>query len=182
MPGTGVQMIGGTRATVTRFTYGLDDFQLNVQSGNTKSMDADGQYQTLYELDIDDGIGEWFGRGRNENPLQAQGFAGVRFVNDTAAALAEGRWRIAVRNPQGRRLYNLYEGSLGDDDLYDGAAGGGTLKSRRDRTAFPNTQADFETEPHEITIDLNVTSAITVDDAEAETNASLEGYRAEALD
>jgi len=78
-------------------------------------------------------------------------------------------------------LYNIHEGELASDDLFDGAAGSGTLKDRRDRQPFPVSQSAFETEPHVISLDVNVRSDITVDDAEAETRLSAEGYRAEAL-
>jgi len=178
----GVYPVGGTRASVNAKTFTFDDFELNVASGDTKSMTADGNFEVAYELDIDDGLGELFGRGTSSNPLQAEGFIGARFVSDTAAAQAQGKMRIAVRNAQGRRLYNLYEADLNTVDLFSGAAGSGTQKDRRDREPFPVTQAAFETEPHVITIDLDVTSDITIDDAEAETALLADGFRAEALE
>jgi len=182
MPTTGTYRVGGTPASVQRKEYTLeDDFDLAVNSGQTKDLDSAAGFEQLYRLDIEEGLGEFFGRGTEENPLQAQGFIGVRFVNDTAAAQAQGRYRFAVRNAQGRRLYNIHEGELASDDLFDGAAGSGTLKDRRDRQPFPVSQSAFETEPHVISLDVNVGSDITVDDAEGETRLSAEGYRAEAL-
>jgi hypothetical protein len=106
----------------------------------------------------------------------------MRFVNDTAAAQAEGKVRLAVRNAQGRRLYNLYEADLGTTDLFSGVPSSGVLKDRRDREPFPITQGAFETEPHIISIDLDVTSDITVDNAESETAMQADGFRAEALE
>jgi len=181
---TGVYSVGGTRASVNRKVYTLADFALNVASGDTKDLTSDGNFEVGYELDIEDGLGELFGRGMNENPLQAQGFIGVRFVSDTPGAgdKADGRYRLAVRNAQGRRLYNLYEGDLANDDLFTGAAGSGSEKDRRDRQPFPLTSNAFETEPHVITIDFNVSSDITIDNAEEETAAKIDGFRAEALE
>jgi len=178
---TGVYAVGGTRASVNRKVFTLADFALNA-SGDTKDLTADGNFEVGYELDIEDGLGELFGRGVNENPLQAQGFIGVRFVDDGESAAADGRYRLAVRNAQGRRLYNLYEGDLANDDLFTGAAGAGSEKDRRDRQPFPLTSNAFETEPHVITIDFNVSSDITVDNAEDETAAKIDGFRAEALE
>jgi hypothetical protein len=178
---TGVYAVGGTRASVNRKVFTLADFDLNA-SGTTKDLTADGNFEVGYELDIEDGLGELFGRGLNENPLQAQGFIGVRFVDDGQSAAADGRYRLAVRNAQGRRLYNLYEGDLANDDLFTGAAGSGSEKDRRDRQPFPLTSNAFETEPHVITIDFNVSSDITVDNAEDETAAKIDGFRAEALE
>jgi len=174
----GVYPVGGTRASVSAKTFTLSDFELTA-SGDTKDVTADGRFQSVYELDIEDGIGEMFGRGNSSNPLQAEGFIGVRFVSDGAAAQAEGKYRLAVRNAQGRRLYNLYEADLNTDDLFDA---NGDVKDRRDREPFPVTQGAFETEPHIISIDLDVTSDITVDNAEAETAMQADGFRAEALE
>jgi len=183
MPSTGIRSVGGKRASVTRHLYDLtEEFALNVPTGDTKDLTADGNYEVAYELDVDEGIGEWFGRGMQENPLQAQGFIGLRFVDDTAASQASGTYRIAVRNANGRRLYNLYEGNLENDDLYTGAAGNGSLKDRKDREPFPNASNAFVSDPRVITIDLKVSSDITIDDAEDETSAKIEGFRAEALE
>ena len=177
----GVYPVGGTRASVSAKTYTLDDFEIN-STGTSKSLVADGNYESVYELDIDDGLGEMFGRGSSSNPLQAEGFIGVRFVDDGAAAQAAGKMRLAVRNAQGRRLYNLYEADLGTTDLFSGAAGSGTPKDRRDREPLPVTQGAFETEPHIISVDLDVTADITVDDSEDETAMQADGFRAEALE
>jgi len=174
----GVYPVGGTRASVSAKTFTLSDFELTA-SGDTKDVTADGRFQSVYELDIEDGIGEMFGRGNSSNPLQAEGFIGVRFVSDGAAAQAEGKYRLAVRNAQGRRLYNLYEADLNTDDLFDASD---NVKDRRDREPFPVTQGAFETEPHIISIDLDVTSDITVDNAEAQTAMQADGFRAEALE
>jgi len=174
----GVYPVGGTRASVSAKTYTLDDFELTA-SGDTKDVTADGRYQSVYELDIEDGIGEMFGRGNSSNPLQAEGFVGMRFVEDGATAQAEGKVRLAVRNAQGRRLYNLYEADLGTTDLFDASD---NVKDRRDREPFPITQGAFETEPHIISIDLDVTADITVDNAEAQTAMQADGFRAEALE
>lgn len=179
MTRAGVYQVGGVQASVNAKTYTLGDFELNVASGDEKQMTADGNFESLYEQDIEDGIGELYGRGRSANPLQAEGFIAARFVNDSAAANAEGRFRLAVRNAQGRRLYNLYEADLQTINSRDGT---GDLKSRRDREPFPLTAGEFETEPHVITIDLNVTSDILVDDAEGETELEADGFRAEALE
>jgi len=182
MPQTGIQNVDGTRARVKHKTYTLGSFSTVNFSTDTKDFVAAENYQTAYEIDVEDGIGEWFGRGMNENPLQAQGFAGLRFVNDTAAAQATGDFRIAVRNAQNELLYTITQGDLLTYDQYDGAAGSGTEKDRDNRAVFPNQQANFETEPHIITIDLDVDSDITIDDAESETSAKLEGYQAVAVE
>lgn len=179
MPAAGVYKVGGTRASVSPKTYTLGDFSTIDFSSSTRAFNASRGYEQAYELDIEDGIGEWFGRGNNANPLQAQGFAGLRFVSDSAASQASGTFRIAVRNAQGRRLYNIAEGDLSTYDLFDSS---GNEISRKDREPFPNSQGAFETEPHKITIDLDVDSDITIDDAESETAVKLEGYRAESLE
>jgi len=183
MPVTaGVQNIGGTRAQVSPKSYVLSDFDTVNFSTDTKDFSAAEGYQTAFELDVDNGLGEMFGRGQSQNPLQAQGFAGLRFVSDSAAAQAEGQFRIAVRTAQGRRLYNVVEGDLGTYDLFNGAAGSGTVKDRKNREPLPQTSGQFETEPRVITLDLDVTRDITVVDAEAETRIAVDGYRAEALE
>ena len=181
MPRTGIQRIAGTRARVKTHNYTLGDFDF-LGSGDTKALTANGRFEAVYEIDIEDGVGEWFGRGKNQNPLQAQGFAGLRFVSDAAAAMASGSWRISVRNAQNEYLYTLSQGDLSTYDLFDGAAGSGSVKSRKDREPFPNQQANFETEPHILTLDLNVNSDITVDNAEDETRVSLDGYEATAVE
>jgi len=178
-PTAGVMDVGGVRASVNAKTFTLSDFELNVASGDTKALTADGNFESLYELDIDDGLGEVFGRGRSANPLQAEGFVATRYVDDGGSNVADGRFRLAVRNAQGRRLYNLFEADLGTVDIKDGQ---GNVKSRRDREPFPLTAVEFETEPHVITIDLNVNSDITVDDAESDTQLEADGFRAEALE
>ena len=175
----GVYPVGGTRASVSAKTYTLDDFEIN-STGTSKSLVADGNYESVYELDIEDGLGEMFGRGNSSNPLQAQGFIGVRFTDGTDAA--SGKVRLAVRNAQGRRLYNLYEADLGTTDLFTGAVGSSSLEDRRDREPFPVTQGAFETEPHIISIDLDVTADITVEDTDDETAMQADGFRAEALE
>jgi len=181
MPRTGIQQVGGTRARVKHKNYTLDDFEFQG-SGSTLDLTANGRFEAVYEMDIEDGVGEWFGRGNNQNPLQAQGFAGLRFVSDAAAALATGDWRIAVRNAQGEYLYTLSQGDLATYDLFDGAAGSGEEKKRKDREPYPNQQANYETEPHLITLDLDVDSDITVDDDEPETDASLDGFQVVAVE
>jgi hypothetical protein len=178
----GVQNIDGTRAQVKPKSYRLSDFDPVNFSTDTKAFAAAEGYQQAYELDISDGIGEAFGRGASENPLQAQGFAGIRFVNDTAAAKAEGSFRIAVRTANGRRLYNLVEGDLETFDLFDGAAGSGTEKDRKNREPLAQRSSNFETEPRKLTLDLDVETDITVDDAESETRMKMDGYQAEALE
>lgn len=179
MPTAGVYNVGGTRASVSPKTYTLGDFSTIDFSSSTRDFNSSRGYEQAYELDIEDGIGEWFGRGQSSNPLQAQGFAALRFVNNGAGSQADGTFRIAVRNAQGRRLYNIAEGDLATYDLFDSS---GNELDRKNREPFPNSQGAFETEPHKITIDLDVDTDITVDDAESQTAAQLEGYRAESLE
>lgn len=179
MPQAGVYNIGGTRASVSQYTYTKGDFSAIDFTSNTRDFNSSRGYEQAYELDIEDGIGEWLGRGQSANPLQAQGFAGLRFVNDTAASQASGTFRVAVRNAQGRRLYNIVEGDLDSYDLFDSS---GNVQARKDRQPFPNSVAAFETEPHKLTIDIDVDSDITVDDAESQTDWKLEGYKAESLE
>jgi len=86
----GTYEVDGKPVSFNTRTFRLNrDFNLNVASGDTKDLVADGNFEVLYELDVEDGQGVIFGRGANENPLQAQGFAGIRLVNDTAAAQAD---------------------------------------------------------------------------------------------
>jgi len=172
----GVYPVGGVQASVNAKTFTLGDFEI-LSTTDSKDMTADGRFQSLYELDISDGLGELFGRGDSSNPLQAQGFIGVRFSDGNNSAV--GKYRLAVRNAQGRRLYNLYEADLNTDDLFDAS---GNIKDRRDREPFPVTQGAFETEPHVISIDLDVTEDITVDNTQAETAVQADGFRAEALE
>lgn len=182
MPTSGRIRIGGAPAQSSKVTYkfgsGSSDFS---PVASTVDASAGGRMETIAELDVDDGVANWFGRGQSNNPLQAQGFAGIRLVNATAAAQATGSYRIAVRTAQGRRLYNIHEGDLESEDLYDGAAGSGTKKDRKNREPFPNASREWQTEPRKITVDVDVDSDITVDFGEAETELAAEGYRAEAL-
>lgn len=171
--------IGGAAAQSAKRTFQFGrDF---AERSTTVDLTASAGHETVATLDVEDGLAEWFGRGASNNPLQAQGFIGVRLVNDTAAAQATGTYRIAVRNAQGRRLYNIHEGDLASEDLFDGAAGSGTEKSRKDREPFPSASRVWETEPRQITVDVDVNSDITVDFGEAETELKAEGYQAEAL-
>jgi hypothetical protein len=175
----GQQMVGNTLAQVKQKTYKRADFTPVDFTTDTRQFHASRGYETAYELDIDDGLGELFGRGFNQNPLQAQGFGGIRLVNDTAAAQAEGDFRIAVRTAQGRRLFNLIEGDLGTFDLFDSS---GNKLSRKDREVLTQTANEFQTEPLKLTLDIDVSSDIVVDDAEAQTAWEFDGYRAEALE
>jgi len=179
MPQTGVYAVGGTRASVSQYTYTKADFDSIDFSSNTRDFNSSRGYEQAFEIDIEDGIGEWFGRGNSANPLQAQGFAGLRFVSGSAASQAEGTFRISVRNAQGRRLYNVVEGDLSTYDLFDSS---GNELDRKNRQPLPNSVGAFETEPHKVSIDLDVDSDITVDDSESQTQWNVEGYRAESLE
>lgn len=170
------------RSNPTTFT--LDDFELNVadpSSTATKSVKAGEGWQTVYvrrmSAEDQEGQADIYGRGQSENPLQAQGYLGLRLVNDTAAAQATGKVRIAQRTPTGEIAAQgvLYEDDLSTVDLFDGAAGAGTLKDRKDRQAFPQAHRAAIASPYQITIDVKPKADITIDDAEAETRASLEG-------
>jgi hypothetical protein len=182
MPTSGRIRIGGAPAQSSKVTYkfgsGSSDFE---PVSTTVDASADGRMETIAELDVDDGIANWFGRGSSNNPLQAQGFIGLRLVADAAASQATGSYRIAVRTAQGRRLYNIHEGDLASEDLFEGAAGSGSKKDRKNREPFPNASREWQTEPRKITVDVDVDSDITVDFNEAETELAAEGYRAEAL-
>jgi hypothetical protein len=179
MPRSGRLTIGNDPAQSSKRTYQFGrDFS---ERSTTVDLTASAGHETVATLDIDDGLAEWFGRGTSNNPLQAQGFVGLRLVSDGAAAQAEGSYRIAVRNAQGRRLYNLHEGDLSSEDLFDGSPGSGTEKSRKDREPFPNASNQWETDPRQITVDVDVNTDITVDFDESETALKAEGYRAEAL-
>jgi hypothetical protein len=179
MPVSGRIRIGGVPAQSSKRTYQFGrDFD---ERATTVDLDPAGGFEKVATLDVDEGLAAWLGRGNSNNPLQAQGFVGVRLVSDGAAAQAEGSYRIAVRNAQGRRLYNIHEGDLSSEDLFDGAAGSGTEKARKDREPFPNASQQWETDPRQITVDVDVNSAITVDFDESETALKAEGYQAEAL-
>lgn len=184
----GTQKVGGKRARVSPKTFTFAD----SGSGNGKTefefvsssidLAADGRYQTVAEMDVEDGVGIMFGRGRSRNPLQAQGFAGIRFADDnTPTNVAEGDYRIAVRTSTGRRLFNLHEGTLATEDLYDESD---TKKDRKDREPMPQAGAEFETEPRIITIDVDASSAVTVAEPSTSSYSDLEldGWLAEALE
>lgn len=162
-------------------TFTLDDFGLNVASGDTKSLTAGTGWQTVYERDMTDddnkGTADIYGRGRSANPMQAQGFIGMRFVSDAAAGQLEGKVRIAQRTQTGEVVPNgvIYQDDLSSVDLFSGAAGSGTLKDRQDRQAFPQQHGQAIASPYTITIDVKPKSDFTVDDAESETRASIEG-------
>jgi hypothetical protein len=179
MPQTGVYAVGGVRASVSPYTYNKADFDTIDFSSNTRDFNSSRGYEQAYEIDIEDGIGEWFGRGNSANPLQAQGFAGLRLVSGSASSQAAGTFRIAVRNAQGRRLYNVVEGDLSTYDLFDSS---GNELDRKNRQPLPNSVGAFETEPHKVSIDLDVDSDITIDDTESQTEWNVEGYRAESLE
>lgn len=80
------------QAVTTTHTYkfgdGDLDFTLNA-SGDTLDLPA-GEYKQAYKLDVQEGQGTIFGRGSSEAPQFAEGFAGMRFVSDAAAAQATG--------------------------------------------------------------------------------------------
>lgn len=171
--------VGDTPAQSSKRTYRFGrDFD---PISTTVSLDSDGRHQTVAELDIADGTAEWVGRGRSNNPLQAQGFVGIRLVNDTAAGKLSGSYRISVRTAQGRRLYNLHEGDLESEDLFDGSAGSGTKLSRKDREPLPSASNQWETQPRILSVDVVPDSDFTVDFGESETQLRADGYRAEAL-
>lgn len=184
----GRRRVGGTAAMVSRETFGFSD----AGSGNDKTefefraetidLSSDGRFETVASLDIADGVGVLFGRGMSDNPLQAQGFTGLRLADDsTPSNVARGAFRVAVRTAQGRRKYNAHEGDLDTEDLYDESD---SLLDRRNRTTFPQTLPQFETEPEEITIDVDVTSDITVAHPSTSeySNMKMEGFIAEALE
>jgi hypothetical protein len=179
MPTSGRVNIGGVPAQSAKrtFRFGRDFDPVST----TVDLTSGGRSEIVAELNIDEGLAEWLGRGQSNNPLQAQGFVGIRLVSDEAAAQADGTYRVTVRNAQGRRLYNLHEGDLASEDLYDGAPGSGTEKDRKDREPFPNASYQWETDPRILSVDVDVDSDITVDFDEDETTLKAEGYRAEAL-
>lgn len=171
-------------ARVNPASITLDDFELNVadpSTTDTKTVNAGEGWQTLYRRRMTDddrlGVGDIYGRGQSANPLQAQGFAGLRFVSDAAAGQLEGKVRIAQRTPSGEIAAQgvLWEDDLESVDLFTGAAGSGTLKDRKDRQAFPQQHQAAIASPYQITIDVKPSADLTVDDAEAETRAVLEG-------
>jgi hypothetical protein len=68
-------------------------------------------------------------------------------------------------------------------DLYDGAAGSGTIKSVKDREPFPDTTIGlpfgYIGSPYEVVIQVKPASDITVDAAESETDAKIHGMQQE---
>lgn len=166
---------------VTTHTYkfgdGDLDFTLNA-SGDTVDLPA-GEYKTAYVLDVQEGQGVVLGRGSSEAPQFAEGFAGFRFVNDAAAAQATGDWRITVRTPQGRLVHELVSGDLEEFDLFTGAAGAGSQKDRESRRPFSLKNPNAVTKQYELWFEIRADSAITIDDAESEQKALIEGFKVE---
>jgi len=179
MATSGRVSIGGVPARSSQHTYRFGrDF---AERATTVDLTAAAGMETVATLDVGDGLAAWFGRGQSANPLQAQGFIGLRLVSDAAAAQADGTYRIAVRTARGRRLFTMHQGDLQSEDLFTGAAGSGTEKARKDREPFPNASQEWQTEPRQITIDVDVDSDITVDFDEGETAMKAEGFEAEGL-
>lgn len=151
------------------------DFSPVRFSSDTKEAPAR-EWTTLYALDIQQGQGVMLGRGSSEAPNYAEGFAAIRLVDDTAANVATGDFRITVRTAQGRLVRTLLEGDLEEYDAYDSA---GNLKDRSDRRPLSRKSNVFETHEYEIHLEVRPAATITVDDAESETRVSLEGFLAE---
>lgn len=178
--------MAGPNARVSPTEFTLDDFKLNVadpENTDTKDLRAGEGWQTVYVRDMTDeenrGQGDLYGRGRSRNPLQAEGFAGIRLVSDAATRAAAGKVRIAQRTPTGEIAAQgvIYEDDLSSLDLFNGDAGAGEKKDRADRQAFPRSHGAAIASPYSITIDVKPAADITVDDAEAETRASFEGAK-----
>lgn len=166
---------------VTTHTYKFGDGDLDLTlnaSGDTLDLPA-GEYKQAYKLDVQEGQGIVFGRGASEAPQFAEGFAGFRFVSDAAAAQATGDWRIVVRTPQDRLVDELVSGDLEEFDLFTGAAGSGSQKDRESRRPFSLKNPNAVTKQYNVWLEIRADSAITIDDAEAETKALIEGYKIE---
>lgn len=144
-------------------------------TSDTKEAPAQ-EWTTLYSIDIEQGQAVMLGRGASEAPNYAEGFAGIRLVNDTAAAVARGDFRLTVRTAQGRLVRTLVEGDLEEYDIYDAS---GNLKDRAARRPFSRKSNVLETHEYEVHLEVRPTSTITVDDAEAQTRVSFEGFLAE---
>jgi hypothetical protein len=169
------------QAVTTTHTYKFGDGDLDLTlnaSGDTLDLPA-GEYKQAYKLDVQEGQGTIFGRGSSEAPQFAEGFAGMRFVSDAAAAQATGDWRITVRTPQDRLVAELVSGDLEEFDLFTGAAGSGSQKDRDSRRPFSLKNRNAVTKQYNVWLEIRADSAITIDDAEAETKALIEGYKVE---
>lgn len=180
---TGVQRIGGVPAQVSRENYRLGDgdrdFEVIETSSDTYAASGDARYEQVAEMELVEGLGVMFGRGTQENPLQAQAFIGIAFSDGASPpSYATGKYRIAVRTTQGRRLYNAHEGTLEEDNRFDEDD---EKKDRQNLTPLPQTMQQFETEPRKITIDVDVDDDINIDWAGDETEVKIEGWLAESL-
>lgn len=160
-------------------TYKIGDSSVDFQpvrfSADTKEAPA-GEWTSLYSVDVQQGQGVLLGRGASEAPNYAEGFGALRLVDDAAANVAKGDFRITVRTAQGRLVRTLLEGDLEEFDIYDAS---GNLKDRAARRPLSRKSSVFETHEYEIVLEVRPSSTITVDNAEEQTRVSLEGFLAE---
>jgi hypothetical protein len=171
------------------FTF--ENFELAVadpSSTNTKSLVAGHGWQDAFRRDMaapaNRGTADQYGRGRSKNPQQAQGFIGMRLVDDTAASQAEGQVRLVVRSPGGQvPVAILYQDSLSNIDLFTGAAGSGDEKEIKNREPFPNTLLGLDFSwignPYEVVWQIKPASDITIDVDEPETALKAHGKQKE---
>lgn len=140
-------------------------------------------FNQVFKLDISQGIGYLLGRGQTANPLQAEGFIGARFMDDTSTTAVQitGEYQLTVRASGSGRLVDVLE--KGDLEEIDSRDSSGDLKSRGDRKPLPVTDSQFTTHEYEIWFEIkpDADDTIDTDPASGNTEIYVDGYQMEKV-
>ena len=140
-------------------------------------------WNQVFKLSIDQGVGYLLGRGQTANPLQAEGFLAMRFMDNTGTTAVQitGQWRFTVRTSGSGRLVTVLE--KGDLEEVDSRDSSDNLKDRDSRKPVPVTEDAFETHEYDIWLELKPDADDTIDTSPDSGNTEMyvDGYQMEKV-
>jgi len=152
--------------TGEQFTLAADfDVRTSTQVGPD-------EFTTVEEIDVEQGEGVVIGQGSSSNPLQAEG--SIRGdIQDDASADVDGRYRLAIVNPQNNVVQNgvISQGTINDLEQ--------TRANSLDGDITPYTGREIY-EPFKLVLQLKTNSG-TQTYSSSNSSLTLDGYRGEVL-
>lgn len=160
-------------------TFRLSDFTLVEGPTANQAELVEGQWNIVYEHVVKKGEAWLFGRGRTENPNEAEGFVYGRFDDATGSQINNGRWRIGVRTLSDAPIEALHPAT--SFDVTETDSGRSDRASRREFAiaTWRDGEPNFIGRDHKITIEVRpgVGSGFSeVDDTDGDTELLAEGY------
>jgi hypothetical protein len=153
-------------------TYHPTSFDLDDFEASTSTEVGDDEFTTVERLPVEEGEGVYVGKGRSENPLQAEGSAEGN-IKDDGDAEVNGKYRLVVLNSQN----NIPTGGI--------ITTGRISQLRRDRANSVDgditTFQDIEVrEPYKLGLQLKTKSG-TATYSSSNSTFEVDGFLGEAL-